>query len=160
MSVDVSRAIGEISVIVEDRSIVGLAMSVGTETEDIERSLEVSFRSIGELCRDVIAEAELRAARQATAANGKEAGAETPASLTGEEPRQTSRENQVAGFTDGHRTVPVLRLVISNRGEPTHAANEGVYPTRRVGSPLVLVAGGRHSDTATLTVSLTADARR
>ncbi len=42
---------------------------------------------------------------------------------------------------------PVLRLIISNRGEPTHAAHEGVLtPTRRVGSPLVLV-WSRHAST-------------
>jgi hypothetical protein len=43
---------------------------------------------------------------------------------------------------DDARTVnaPALVLCWSNRGEPTHAAHEGVFPARRVGSPVWLIA--------------------
>jgi hypothetical protein len=41
---------------------------------------------------------------------------------------------------DDARSVnaPALVLIWSNRGEPTHAAHEGVFPARRVGSPVLV----------------------
>jgi hypothetical protein len=46
------------------------------------------------------------------------------------------------------RGRPVLVVIQGNRGEPTHAAHEGVFPARRVGSPLVLVWDRDHSNLA------------
>lgn len=56
-------------------------MFIGIGTDDKERTLDMAFRSIGTLASDVLRKAELRAARQATAANGKMGEAEAPPQL-------------------------------------------------------------------------------
>jgi hypothetical protein len=65
----------------------------------------------------------------------------------GAKPRQVQNRGWARSREgDDARTVnaPALVLIWSNRGEPTHAAHEGVFPARRVGSP-VLVWDSRHA---------------
>jgi hypothetical protein len=120
----------------------------------------MSFKSIGELCRDVIAEAELAARASKSRKNlgsaplWEEGESEAPLpSLEvapanrvkgrGAKPRQVQNRGWARSREgDDARTVnaPALVLIWSNRGEPTHAAHEGVFPARRVGSPVWLIA--------------------
>jgi hypothetical protein len=74
--------------------------------------------------------------------NGKGAEPAGPAKCVGRTPKKGNSIMRVVK-EPSPRERPVLRLV-SNRGEPTHAAHEGVLtPTRRVGSPMLLIVGGR-----------------
>ena len=124
----------------------------------------MSFKQIGIPARKVIAEAELRVSRApSTAANegGRLTGEETisPPTLYADAPAPSGSNGKGRGtkprqLTEGKpspapKGKPALRLVISNRGEPTHAAHEGAYTpvSRRVGSPILLVVGGREHHT-------------
>jgi hypothetical protein len=130
-----------------------------------------SFRQIGELCRDVIAEAELRAARQATAAkevaaqpgggeaepplpsvevsprqnrNGKRAGAgKAPASQQGG--GQTTGETAAGGSRISSarelHMQPALRLISSKCLDTATTAANGRSPRPVVSRHLVLVSG-------------------
>jgi hypothetical protein len=103
----------------------------------------MAFKSIGTLASDVLRKAELRAARQATAAR-KEAGAvEAPASLTGEEMGQTARR---AADSDEAHMRPVLRLVMGGRGMSTaHRRQLGVPAPAVLRPTLLVIEGGRHA---------------
>lgn len=135
-------------------------MFIGIETDERGKALdEVAFKSIGTLASAVLREAELRAARQATAAN-EDGGGSPDGRATNEPPMRSAREgstrktngkgrgatappvNREVGRTEGETSA--LRLV-SNRCEPARNAASSVFPARRAGSHLVLVGGRDHA---------------
>lgn len=119
----------------------------------------MSFRQIGELCRDVIAEAELRSRAPSTAAKGGRLtpGGQHQPALPSEEvapaklnkkdgrraPASQGRDGQARrGKNEAapRKVSPAYLRLVSNSCEPTRNAALSVYPpTRRVGSHLVLV---------------------
>jgi hypothetical protein len=124
----------------------------------------VGFRHISSVLQDVMAEVEL-AARATQVAQSFEVGAplqggesEAPMPVEvapanrvkgrGAKPRQVQNRGVArAREEDDTRSVvpPALVLVWSNRGEPTHAAHEGVFPARRVGSPVLVWDSEAHA---------------
>ena len=97
----------------------------------------MSFRSIGVLADEVLREAGKRAAALDRAAQ-----------IQGIKDRGALKPRQV-GAVEGMPHSPSggsgIRLIVCNTGEPTQAAHEGVFPARRVGSPLVLVWDRDHA---------------
>lgn len=103
----------------------------------------MTFRHISKVLADVMAGVELDGAPEAKRSDVPFMGSMGIKDRGALKPRQGSA-TQEEGRPRGRSGGP--KLVFSNRGEPTHAAHEGVLtPTRRVGSPLVLVGGRDHA---------------
>jgi hypothetical protein len=128
----------------------------------------MSFKSIGELCRDVIAEAELAARASKSRKNlgsaplWEEGESEAPLpSLEvapanrvkgrGAKPRQVQNRGWARSREgDDARTVnaPALVLVVDNGMRGVHRRPYGASPASAPRSPLLMLVGGR--DHATL----------
>ena len=139
-------------------------MFIGVETDERGKAFDMSFRSIGELSRNVIAEADLRAARQATAANesgapsvGRTDGAPDAQASGGDEASELRKDRGRAPAVEGRvgryqrRNVKLMStpahlvLVVSNGWRRDNRRQHGAHPAPALRRPLLIAVGGHAS---------------